>query len=150
MILSRGCFFCSLFFLLACPFAIYKVLWVAGTRHTVGVMSYVGHDGLGSVLGITTYPVILFRVGRDSIFFNGQDGYGFQPGDPVPVRYRVGDPFDAKIDLPMAVWGDTIVYSLFPVLVWLVLVLTPERFSPLVPRGAKILIGGGWPFVWVV
>jgi len=39
------------------------------------------------------------------------------------------------------------VYSLFPLLVWLVLLLTPKRFDPLVPRGAKILIRGRWPFV---
>ena len=150
MILSRGRFFCCLFLLLGCPFFFAKVWWIVRTRHTVGVMSYVGHDGLGSVLGITTYPVILFQLGRDSIFFNGKEGYDYRPGDLVPVRYRVDDPYDAKIDQPMAVWGDTIVYSLFPVLVWLVLLLTPERFSPLVPRGSKILVGGKWPFVWVM
>jgi len=116
----------------------------------MGVISFVGHGNIESPLGITSYPVILFEIGRDSIFFNGMDGYGYQPGDPVPVRYRVSDPYDAKIDQPIAVWGDTIVYSLFPVLVWLVLLLTPERFSPLIPRGSKILVGGKWPFLWVM
>ena len=147
MIISRGRFFCCLFLLLACPFPFYKLWWLAGTRTTVGVVSFVGHGNLGSALGITTYPVILFQMGRDSVFFNGKAGYGYKPGDPVPVRYRVDEPSDAKIDQPMAVWGDTIVYSLFPLLVWLVLLLTPERFDPLVPRGAKILIRGRWPFV---
>jgi len=50
----------------------------------------------------------------------------------------------------MAVWGDTIVYSLFPLLVCLVLLLTPKRFDPLVPRGSKILINGRWPFLWLI
>ena len=150
MILSRARFFCCLFLLLGCPFTVAKLWWLAGTRHTVGVMSFEGHGNIESPLGITSYPVILFEIGRDSIFFNGKGGYDYQPGDPVPVRYSVDNPYDAKIDQPMAVWGDTIVYSLFPVLVWLVLVLTPERFSPLVPRGAKVLIGGKWPFVWVM
>ena len=150
MILSRGHFFGWLFVLLACPFPVVKLWWLSGTRHTVGVMSFVGHGNFGSALGITTYPVILFQIGRDSIFFNGQGGYGYKPGDSVPVRYRVGEPADAKIDRPMAIYGDTLVYSFFPVLVWLVLVLTPERFDPLVPRRAKVLINGRWPFVWGV
>jgi len=150
MVLSRGKFFFLVFGLLALPFPCYKLWWLAGTRHTVGVVGFVGHSGIESPLGITSYPVILFQLGRDSIFFNGLEGYGYKPGDPVPVRYRVDHPYDAKIEQPMAIWGDTIVYSLFPVLVWLVVVLTPQRFSPLVPRGAEILIGGKWPFLWLV
>jgi len=41
------------------------------------------------------------------------------------------------------------VFALFPLLFLLVLFLTPERFDPLIPRGAKILLG--WkPFVSIV
>ena len=150
MIISRGRFFCCLFLLLGCPFFLYKLWWLAGTRVTVGVMSYVGHSGIESPSGISSYPVILFQMGRDSVFFDGMEGYGYKPGDRVPVRYRADHPSDAKIDQPMAVWADTIVYSLFPLLVYLVLLLTPKRFDPLVPRGAKILINGRWPFLWSV
>lgn len=149
MVISRGRFFCYLFLLLACPFPFYKLWWLAGTRATVGVISFVGHSGIESPLGIVSDPVVLFRVGGDSVFFNGKGGYGYKPGDSVPVLYRVDEPSDAKIDQPMAVWGDTIVYTLFPLLVWLVLLLTPERFDPLVPHGAKIRISGKWPFVWL-
>ena len=147
MILSRSWFFCWLFLLLAGPIAGYKLWWLAGTRSAIGVMSFVGHSNIESPLGITSYPVILFQLKQDSIFFNGLDGYGYKPGDPVPVRYRVSEPGDAKIDQPIALWGDTMVYLLFPVLIWLVMVLTPERFYPLVPRGRKILISRKPPFI---
>ena len=150
MILSRGRFFCCLFLLLAGPLPCYKLWWLAGTQHTMGVVSFVGHSGIESPLGITSYPVILFQIGQDSVFFNGRNGYGYKPGDPVPIRYRVSEPTDAKIDQPSALWGDTMVYLLFPVLVWIVLVLTPERFEPLLPRGRKILVNGKPPFVWLV
>lgn len=51
--------------------------------------------------------------------------------------------------LPLEVWGGTLVFSQFPLLIWLVLALTPERFDPLLPRGAKILLG--WrPFISIL
>ena len=46
-------------------------------------------------------------------------------------------------------WEAGLVYALFPVLLLAVLFLTPDRYDPLIPRGAKILIG--WkPFVSVI
>jgi hypothetical protein len=51
--------------------------------------------------------------------------------------------------LPLEVWGGTLVFSQFPLLIWLVLALTPERFDPLLPRGAKVL--PGWrPFISIL
>jgi len=43
--------------------------------------------------------------------------------------------------LPRKVWGASFVYSLFPLLTLLVLLFTPERLDPLIPRKSKILIG---------
>ncbi|HVS96663.1 MAG TPA: DUF1349 domain-containing protein [Puia sp.] len=46
-------------------------------------------------------------------------------------------------------WQAGFVFGLFPLLFLLVLFLTPDRFDPLIPRGAKILLG--WkPFISVV
>ena len=43
--------------------------------------------------------------------------------------------------LPQKVWGSTLVYSLFPLLTILVLLFTPERLEPIIPRRSKILLG---------
>jgi hypothetical protein len=43
--------------------------------------------------------------------------------------------------LPLQVWGGTLIFMQFPFLVWLVIALTPERYDPLLPRGARILLG---------
>ena len=51
--------------------------------------------------------------------------------------------------LPRNVWGASFVYSLFPLLILLVLFFTPERLEPLIPRKSKVLIGFR-PFVKIV
>jgi hypothetical protein len=43
--------------------------------------------------------------------------------------------------LPLEVWGGTLVFMQFPFLIWLVIALTPDRFDPLLPKGAKVLLG---------
>jgi hypothetical protein len=49
----------------------------------------------------------------------------------------------------LTAWEGAFVFALFPLFTLLVLFLTPERFDPLIPRGAKILLG--WrPFVSIV
>lgn len=57
------------------------------------------------------------------------------------IYWSLGSSPGNGLMLPMEVWGATFVFALFPLLVFLVLLLTPERYDPLVPRGAKILIG---------
>jgi hypothetical protein len=51
--------------------------------------------------------------------------------------------------LPLQVWGGTLIFMQFPFLVWLVIALTPERYDPLLPKGAKVLLG--WrPFISIL
>jgi hypothetical protein len=38
-------------------------------------------------------------------------------------------------------WDGTLVFALYPFLVFLILLLTPDRFDPLIPRNSKILVG---------
>ncbi|MHA4812382.1 hypothetical protein ACX0G9_30090 [Flavitalea flava] len=51
--------------------------------------------------------------------------------------------------LPLYIWGPTVTFSLFPLLVLFVLFLTPDRFDPLIPKKAKVLLGG-FPFLRIV
>lgn len=51
--------------------------------------------------------------------------------------------------LPLHVWGGSLIFMQFPFLVWLVIALTPERYDPLLPKGAKVLLG--WrPFISIL
>lgn len=51
--------------------------------------------------------------------------------------------------IPLEIWAPTVVYSQWPLLILLVLLLTPERLDPLIPRRSKILLGIR-PFIKVV
>jgi hypothetical protein len=51
--------------------------------------------------------------------------------------------------LPTEIWVPTLVFALFPLLVLLVLLLTPERLDPLIPRKSTILLGLN-PFIRII
>jgi hypothetical protein len=65
-------------------------------------------------------------------------------GQQLGVRYQKLDPNDAKINSPLSLWGDTLAYSLGPLLFFLGLLLTPD----IVPPKAKVKIGF-WPLLRV-
>lgn len=46
-------------------------------------------------------------------------------------------------NIPTEIWGGSLVFSLFPLGIWLVLLLTPEKYDPLIPRGSSVCIGFG-------
>jgi hypothetical protein len=148
MILSRNQFFVLLLILLVGPFYVSKILWLTSSRRATGLAWFMGHT-LELNGGISRHLVILFNAGKDSATFNAGDNLGFRVGDPVPVRYQKDDPSDARINIPVCIWGDTWVNSLLPELVLLVLFLTPGRFDPLIPKKAKILIGIK-PFIKII
>jgi hypothetical protein len=138
MILSRNQFFLLVFTIILLPFPAYKLIWLAGTRETTGTMYFVGHGNLGSALGISTYPVIWFKYGKDTIFFNGNVNIPLRIDEKVSVRYRKADPADAKINNFYCIWGDTLAYSLAPILFFLVIFFHPD----LVPRKIRVALGG--------
>jgi hypothetical protein len=43
--------------------------------------------------------------------------------------------------IPMEIWAPTMVFSLFPLLILLVLYFTPDWLDPLVPKRSKVLLG---------
>jgi hypothetical protein len=137
MILSRNAFFLLLFSLTILPLPIYKLIWLSSSREATGTMYFLGHGNLGSVLGISTYPVIWFKSGKDTVYFNGNVNIFLKPGEQVSVRYQNGDPSDAKVNSFTCIWGDTLAYDLGPILIWLIIFFHPD----LVPRNRKVLLG---------
>jgi hypothetical protein len=145
MTLSRHTFFLLLALLLLMPLVLYKVFWLTGTRETTGTMYFTGHGNLGSVLGISTYPVIWFKSGKDTIFFNGNVNVSLKQNEKVSVRYKTGNPPDAKINSFICIWGDTLAYELGPFLIILIVFFHPD----LIPKNAKLILGKK-PFLRIV
>lgn len=134
MVLSRHSFFLLLMIIMLVPLPMYKLFWLAGSRETTGTMYFTGHGNLGSVLGISTYPVIWFKHGSDTIFFNGNVNIPLKPDEKVSVRYQKKNPSDAKVNSFTCIWGDTLAYEFGPFLIFLIVFLHPD----LVPKKAKI------------
>ena len=92
-------------------YRLYKLFWLAGSRETTGTMYFTGHGNFGSVLGISTYPVIWFKQGKDTIFFNGNVNIPLKQDETVSVRYQINNPSDAKVNSFACIWGDTVAYE---------------------------------------
>ncbi len=148
MQLNRTQFFLLLFILFIGPIIAYKVFWILNAKHTTGIVYFIGHT-LELQGGISTHRVILFQAGKDSVIFNAGLFGPAKPGDPVPVLYQKNNPNDAREDLPDRIWGDTLVFSLLPFLVLMVIFLTPDSLDPLIPKRSKIILGKS-PFIRVV
>jgi hypothetical protein len=137
MILSRNSFFIFLFILFILPLPLYKLIWVATSKETTGTIYFTGHGNLGSVFGISTYPVIRMKVKSDTIYFNGNVNIPLKPDEKVSVRYQRNDVTDAKINMFTCIWGDTLAYEIGPFLIFLVIFFHPD----LVPKNARIILG---------
>ena len=147
MVVGRNGFFLLLLLLCVAPFYGYKVCWLCKSRPATGVVGFIGHT-LELHGDISEHLVILFRVGKDSVWFNADIHLG-AVGAKIPVRYQRNDPSDARVDKPLAIWGDTVVNSLLPIGVLLILFLTPNRFDPLIPWRCKVVIGRR-PFIQTI
>ena len=148
MLLSKNQFLVVLLLIFVAPQLAYKAYWLARSQRTLGVMCFTGHTL--ETVGVSVHPVIRFKAGKDSLFFNGNSNVGFPDGQLVPVRYQKNDPYDARIDIPVSIWGDTLAWSLFPILVVLVLFLTPQRLQPLIPAKTSIRLTIKKPFVKII
>ena len=98
-----------------------------------------GHDNLGSTLGMTTYPVVKFDVGSVTFHVNGNINLPLKKGESVEVRFQKNNPRDARINSFGTIWGDTIAYGAAPFLFYLVLLISPS----IIPWRSMIKIG--WP-----
>jgi hypothetical protein len=97
--------------------------------------------------GISSHAVIIFKAGKNSVTFNGRLEPDLKEGSIVPVRYLVSNPNDARIDSFMSIWGDTIVFALFPCLALIVILLTTIFIEPIIPRQLRLSIPN--PFLMI-
>ena len=128
MTLGRNQFFILLFLLIFLAFSLNKLIWLVSATSTKGIVSFTGHGNLGAALGITSYPVVKFYTGTDTIYFNGNADVDLKEGEIVPVLYQDDYPSDAKINSFIMLWGDTLAYALGPLLVFIALFLMPDIF----------------------
>ena len=149
MTLNRNQFFLLIALIFIMPFFVPRIIWLWGSRQTVGEMRFQGHGNLGSVLGISSYPVIRYLLGKDTIYFNGNVNMDLRPGQKVPVLYQVKNPADALVNSFPCIWMDAISLALLPALVLLVLFLTPDHMDTVIPRKSKIIVGKR-PFVRIL
>lgn len=112
------------------PFLGYKCWWLAGSEKTTGTMGFIGKEQTGQY--IHTYSVIYFTVGQKKYWFNGTDNILLKENEKVSLRYSKMDPYDAKMNSFIAIWGDTLVYGGIPIAILLVIFLHPF----IIPRKA--------------
>jgi hypothetical protein len=139
MVLSKTKFFVLLFVLFVFPFVVYKLLWIAGSKQTMGEMRFLGRtlDTQGS----SDHPVFRFSSnGKDTIFFNGKFDLGYKVGEIVSVRFQKDNPTDAKVNSFAGLWLDTFFCIIPQLLILSILFLTPDKWEPFVPSNAKIIL----------
>ena len=144
MALSKPTFFAILFFLIVAPFWVVRINWVMHSVKTQGVMQFKGMGLAGDQIP-PDYTVISFKAGKETIWFNGLGNLSYKRGEVIPVRFRVDDPYDARVDSFPGIWGDTLVYSGIPSLMLLIIFLHLK----VVPWGSKVRLGARKPFIKV-
>lgn len=144
MTLGRTYFFLVLFSILIIPVLIPKIVWLAGSVKTNGTMSFIGKRFSGQMDDV--YSVIWFMAGKDTVWFNGRNNIFFKEGETVPVRYQRDYPTDAKLDIFLALWGDTLIYGGLPLLVLLIIFFHPH----IIPYSSKIRPLLKKPFIEIV
>ena len=145
MVLHKSKFFLALFLLIIAPLVAFKAIWLIHSQKAQGFMAFAGQGNAGDQIA-RPYSVIYFKHGKDTIWFNGLGNLHIPPGTPFPVRYQVEDPSDAKVDILVGIWGDTLVYGGIPLAMLLVLFLHPE----VVPRHSKVRLTLQRPFIKLV
>lgn len=145
MVLRRTIFFLILFFLIVTPFLASKLWWLAHSRKASGVLFLEGKGEAGDQIPLN-YTLIWFRLGKDTIWFNGLGNLHLPEGTVIPVRYQAGNPYNAKVDIFEGIWGDTVVYAGIPVLMLVAVFLHPL----VIPRRKKVLLTLKKPYIRII
>jgi hypothetical protein len=142
MVFSKLRLFLLLGLLAVGPIMSFKFWWVLHSSRAKGVYSFAGHGEAGEQVRLD-YSICWYLHGKDTIWFNGEGNLPFHEGDSIPVRYRVDDPGDVRIDIFNVIWGSTIVYAGIPVFMLLAMYLHPK----VVPRGRRVRVVWRRPFL---
>jgi hypothetical protein len=145
MTFHRTIFFLLLAFFISAPFFVNRLWWLAHSRRAVGVQVLEGMGELGDQMPLN-YTIICFRLGKDTICFNGLGNLHLRDGTAIPVRYQETDPYDAKVNIFEGIWGDTVVYSGIPLLMLLFIALNRD----IVPRRKRVWLAFKRPWIRVV
>ena len=133
MRIPRTTLFLLFVLLLAFPLLVNKLLWLVGTKETVGVYSY---KTMGNALEQirSSHTVCFFIKNNDTIWFNGPPTLKLNEGAAIKVRYKVSNPTNANVMSFRGYWGETIVYGGLVFIVILCAFLNKGVF----PKGLKI------------
>jgi hypothetical protein len=142
MVIGKIPFFLILFLSLTVPLVTPRLIWIARSRKTMGVMGFEGRGTAGEQIPLT-YSNLYYVVGGARVWFTAPPGIGYKEGDPVPVRYLPARVLDARVDTLIGLWGDIIVYGGIPAFILLIFFLHPE----VVPWGSGLLLTGKSPYI---
>lgn len=135
-------FFVFLSLVIAIPFVVPRLIWLARSKPAVGWMGFEGRGTAGEQIGLS-YSYVYYRPDRDTIWFAAPSGLGYQHGDPVPIRYETGRVTDAKVNSCMGIWGDILVYGGIPELILLICMLHQK----MVPWGPSLRLTLKSPYI---
>jgi len=139
MVIGKIPFFLILFFSLTIPLVAPRLIWIARSRKTIGVMGFEGRGTAGEQIPLT-YSNLYYIVGGARVWFTAPPGLGYKEGDPVPIRYLRAD---ARVDSLIGLWGDVLVYGGIPELFLLIFFLHPK----VVPWGSGLLLTLKSPYI---
>jgi hypothetical protein len=139
MIIGKIPFFLILFSLIAIPLVAPRLIWIAGSRKTMGVMGFEGRGTAGEQIPLT-YSNLYYEEGGQRVWLTGPPGLGYKEGDSVPVRYLRAD---ARVDSLIGLWGDILVYGGIPTFILLIFFLHPD----VVPWGSGLLLTRKSPYI---
>lgn len=126
------------------PFIVYKLVWIALAESTTGTMCFAGKSLNGQFS--SEYPVIKFTsTGKDTIFFNGEEGVQLQIGEKVPILFHRNNPTGARVESFQGMWIDTSTYASIPLVMLLIILFHPG----IIPKNSRIQLGGK-PFMRLV
>ncbi len=141
MTISRTCLFIICFAIVTAPFLIPKIVWLAGSEKTNGMMRFVGKSYTGQL--VHSYSVISFIAGNDTVWFNSEDNTIYKIGEIVPVRYQHNNHEDAKVNIFSNIWNDTIIYGAGPLIILLLIFFHPKG----IPKHVRFAIAFKKPFI---
>ena len=130
--------------LLIVPLVSSKLNWLFHSEKTNGQALFTGKSITGQL--VHQYAVISFSVRKKEYWFNGNDNILYKEGESVPVRYNTVNPYDARINVFVSIWGDTLVFGGIPLLILMAVFIHPQ----IIPRHARIRFQNKKPFVVII